>query len=74
MVILGREDELDKVFEVYLFKNLIFVQSLPSEKTNTQEKICKFIASLQDEETGSFSGDEYGEVDTRFSYCATRSS
>ena len=28
------------------------------------------IVSLQDTETGSFAGDEWGEVDTRFSYCA----
>lgn len=28
------------------------------------------IVSLQDADTGSFAGDEWGEVDTRFSYCA----
>ncbi|EGD82455.1 rabggtb protein [Salpingoeca rosetta] len=30
---------------------------------------CKFIAALQRED-GSFQGDEWGEVDTRFSFCA----
>ena len=28
------------------------------------------ILSLQDSETGSFAGDEWGEIDTRFTYCA----
>lgn len=28
------------------------------------------ILSLQDPETGSFAGDEWGEIDTRFTYCA----
>eukprot|EP00569_Conticribra_weissflogii_P019773 CAMPEP_0171428848 /NCGR_PEP_ID=MMETSP0881-20121228/5497_1 /TAXON_ID=67004 /ORGANISM="Thalassiosira weissflogii, Strain CCMP1336" /LENGTH=459 /DNA_ID=CAMNT_0011948693 /DNA_START=12 /DNA_END=1387 /DNA_ORIENTATION=+ len=34
--------------------------------------IAAFISSLQNED-GSFSGDEWGEVDTRFSYCALSS-
>ena len=33
------------------------------------EDIVKFIVSLQQED-GSFVGDQWGEVDTRFSYCA----
>jgi len=33
------------------------------------DKIATFIASLQNTD-GSFKGDEWGEVDTRFSYCA----
>ena len=33
------------------------------------KKVASFIASLQLED-GSFMGDEWGEVDTRFSYCA----
>jgi geranylgeranyl transferase type-2 subunit beta len=33
------------------------------------EAIVKFVASLQQPD-GSFSGDEWGEIDTRFSYCA----
>ncbi|GAA97761.1 uncharacterized protein L969DRAFT_91336 [Mixia osmundae IAM 14324] len=34
------------------------------------ELIVQYILSLQDEVTGSFAGDEWGEVNTRFSYCA----
>lgn len=33
-------------------------------------KIIAFISSLQQKEDGSFAGDEWGEVDTRFTYCA----
>ena len=33
------------------------------------ENIVKFIVSLQQED-GSFAGDQWGEIDTRFSYCA----
>lgn len=28
------------------------------------------VLALQDPETGSFCGDEWGEIDTRFTYCA----
>ena len=34
-----------------------------------KDAIVKFVAGLQNQD-GSFSGDEWGEVDTRFSYCA----
>jgi geranylgeranyl transferase type-2 subunit beta len=34
------------------------------------KKICTAISKLQSKEDGSFAGDEWGEVDTRFSYCA----
>jgi len=34
------------------------------------KKICIAISKLQSKEDGSFAGDEWGEVDTRFSYCA----
>lgn len=33
------------------------------------ERVIKFIMSLQSS-TGSFSGDRFGETDTRFCYCA----
>lgn len=33
------------------------------------ESIVKFVSGLQNED-GSFSGDEWGEIDTRFTYCA----
>ncbi len=34
-----------------------------------KEKVIKFVAGLQQED-GSFAGDKWGEIDTRFSYCA----
>jgi geranylgeranyl transferase type-2 subunit beta len=33
------------------------------------DKIVQFVVSLQQDD-GSFAGDEWGEIDTRFSYCA----
>jgi len=33
------------------------------------DRVARYVASLQQED-GSFVGDEWGEVDTRFSYCA----
>jgi geranylgeranyl transferase type-2 subunit beta len=35
-------------------------------------KIINFIVNLQQED-GSFAGDQWGEIDTRFSYCALSS-
>jgi len=34
------------------------------------EAIVKYVCSLQSTEDGSFMGDKWGEVDTRFSFCA----
>lgn len=34
-----------------------------------KEKVLMYVSTLQNED-GSFSGDNWGEVDTRFSYCA----
>ena len=34
------------------------------------EAIVKYVCSLQIPEDGSFMGDKWGEVDTRFSFCA----
>ncbi|MCJ1258345.1 hypothetical protein MMC24_006178 [Lignoscripta atroalba] len=36
----------------------------------SKEKVGEFIANLQDRETGTFAGDEWGETDTRFLYGA----
>lgn len=33
------------------------------------ESVVKFVAGLQQPD-GSFAGDKWGEIDTRFSYCA----
>lgn len=37
-----------------------------------KEKVGKYISTLQQED-GSFFGDKWGEVDTRFSYCSVSS-
>ena len=37
-----------------------------------KDKIAKYIGTLQRPD-GSFAGDEWGEIDTRFSYCALSS-
>lgn len=37
-----------------------------------KNKVVKYILSLSNED-GSFKGDEFGETDTRFSYCAVSS-
>ena len=34
-----------------------------------KEKVVSFVAGLQKPD-GSFAGDQWGEIDTRFSYCA----
>ncbi|CAF0959716.1 unnamed protein product [Didymodactylos carnosus] len=34
-----------------------------------KEKLCSYIKHLQQED-GSFAGDDWGEIDTRFSFCA----
>ena len=47
---------------------LAMADCMDDERLN-KEAIVKFVAGLQNED-GSFSGDEWGEVDTRFSYCA----
>jgi geranylgeranyl transferase type-2 subunit beta len=42
-------------------------------KVLTKERvkaICLAVRELQEEETGAFMGDRYGEIDTRFTYCA----
>ena len=39
-----------------------------TEEVNV-EGVVQYVTSLQNED-GSFSGDKWGEVDTRFSFCA----
>jgi len=36
----------------------------------SKEKVASYIAALQDAKSGTFSGDEWGETDTRFLYAA----
>eukprot|EP00581_Thalassiosira_minuscula_P000823 CAMPEP_0183741662 /NCGR_PEP_ID=MMETSP0737-20130205/62742_1 /TAXON_ID=385413 /ORGANISM="Thalassiosira miniscula, Strain CCMP1093" /LENGTH=406 /DNA_ID=CAMNT_0025977069 /DNA_START=17 /DNA_END=1234 /DNA_ORIENTATION=+ len=47
---------------------LAMADALDDERLD-KEAIVKFVAGLQNDD-GSFSGDEWGEIDTRFSYCA----
>lgn len=47
--------------------NFISLLSLPSSPLPPQ--VAGYVSGLQQED-GSFFGDEWGEVDTRFSYCA----
>ncbi|KAJ5825991.1 hypothetical protein N7474_003129 [Penicillium riverlandense] len=46
------------------------VHELEKSDRGGKEKVGSFIANLQDRETGSFMGDEWGETDTRFLYGA----
>mmetsp|Transcript_32086 Transcript_32086/g.42787 ORF Transcript_32086/g.42787 Transcript_32086/m.42787 type:complete len:407 (-) Transcript_32086:148-1368(-) len=47
---------------------LAIANKLDDERLNV-EKVSQFIAQLQQPD-GSFAGDGWGEIDTRFSYCA----
>ena len=47
---------------------LAMANALDDERLD-KDAIVKFVSKLQNDD-GSFSGDEWGEVDTRFSYCA----
>jgi geranylgeranyl transferase type-2 subunit beta len=47
---------------------LAMANALDDERLN-KESIVHFVSGLQNED-GSFSGDEWGEIDTRFTYCA----
>ena len=53
------------LFTLSAIQILIMLKEIPE---NT-ERIVSYILSMQNE-NGSFRGDNYGEVDTRFSYCA----
>ncbi|CAG8626148.1 5443_t:CDS:2, partial [Scutellospora calospora] len=54
-------------YTLYAVQILITEDSL--EAANV-EKIVEYVASRQDRQTGAFTGDEWGEIDTRFSYIA----
>jgi len=52
---------------------LALANALSDERLiSIKPRLIKFISSLQQED-GSFAGDEWGEVDTRFTYCALSS-
>ncbi|KAH7391877.1 terpenoid cyclases/protein prenyltransferase alpha-alpha toroid [Pyrenochaeta sp. MPI-SDFR-AT-0127] len=55
---------------VQLLATLDAFGDLEDRVKDGRKKIGKFIADLQDPETGTFAGDEWGEQDTRFLYGA----
>ncbi|KAL4968059.1 Rab geranylgeranyltransferase subunit beta BET2 [Aspergillus stella-maris] len=58
------------VSAVQLLVTLDAVDELDKRGLGGKQKVGSFIAGLQDKETGSFMGDEWGELDTRFLYGA----
>ncbi|PYI20608.1 beta subunit of rab geranylgeranyltransferase [Aspergillus violaceofuscus CBS 115571] len=58
------------VSAVQLLVTLDAVDELEKRGLGGKEKIGSFIAGLQDQESGAFHGDEWGEQDTRFLYGA----
>ena len=61
--------------DVHLLNTLSAIQILylldaPQVLQDKKEKIIQFIASLQNKQDGSFMGDKWGEIDTRFTYAA----
>ncbi|KAE8351591.1 terpenoid cyclases/protein prenyltransferase alpha-alpha toroid [Aspergillus coremiiformis] len=58
------------VSAVQILVMLDAVDELETRGLGGKQKIGSFIASLQDKTTGSFMGDEWGELDTRFLYGA----
>lgn len=51
---------------VLCFQILVMLEA--TEEVNV-ESVVRYVSGLQNED-GSFSGDKWGEVDTRFSFCA----
>ncbi|KAL2809619.1 terpenoid cyclases/protein prenyltransferase alpha-alpha toroid [Aspergillus granulosus] len=58
------------VSAVQILVMLDAVDELEKRGLGGKQKVGSFIAGLQDKETGSFMGDEWGELDTRFLYGA----
>ncbi|KAL4874654.1 terpenoid cyclases/protein prenyltransferase alpha-alpha toroid [Aspergillus karnatakaensis] len=58
------------VSAVQILVTLDAVDELETRGLGGKGKVGSFIAGLQDQETGSFMGDEWGELDTRFLYGA----
>nr|CAG8434237.1 3394_t:CDS:2 [Entrophospora candida] len=55
------------LYTLYAVQILVIEDSLESVNV---DKIVEYVTSRQDRTTGAFTGDEWGEIDTRFSYCA----
>ncbi|KAF4213325.1 hypothetical protein CNMCM8980_002196 [Aspergillus fumigatiaffinis] len=58
------------VSAVQILVTLDAVDELEKRGLGGKRKVASFIAGLQDRTTGSFMGDEWGELDTRFVYGA----
>ncbi|KAE8421525.1 terpenoid cyclases/protein prenyltransferase alpha-alpha toroid [Aspergillus pseudocaelatus] len=58
------------VSAVQILVMLDAVDELEKRGLGGKQKVGSFIAGLQDKKTGSFMGDEWGELDTRFLYGA----
>ncbi|KAF8430121.1 type-2 protein geranylgeranyltransferase subunit beta [Tirmania nivea] len=59
--------------DAHILTTVSAVQILAIENALDQvdkDQVARYIASLQDRETGIFAGDKWGEVDTRFTYGA----
>lgn len=56
-------------YTLYALQILAMAGRLDDERLDA-ERVVTFVASLQRADDGSFAGDEWGEIDTRFSYCA----
>ncbi|CAF9915396.1 MAG: hypothetical protein GOMPHAMPRED_000741 [Gomphillus americanus] len=61
------------LYTVSAVQILVEIDALEELDRRTNEgrgKVARYLANLQDKQTGTFAGDEWGEVDTRFLYAA----
>ncbi|EXJ96256.1 geranylgeranyl transferase type-2 subunit beta [Capronia coronata CBS 617.96] len=58
------------VSAVQILATINALPELENRREGGKERIAQYIASLQDPNTGTFAGDEWGETDTRFLYGA----
>lgn len=67
----GGNDDQDPhvLYTLSAVQLLALYDALDDERVDL-EAAARYVASLQREEDGAFAGDEWGEVDTRFAYCA----
>lgn len=57
--------------QILVTLDALHVLEEPSGNSQTyKSRTIAFILSLRNKSTGSFSGDRFGETDTRFCYCA----
>ena len=58
------------VSAVQILATIDAIEELDKYRKAGKERVGRYIAGLQNKETGSFAGDEWGEHDTRFLYGA----